>query len=87
MVSTASEPVRFIKDNFSVQLQEPRHQQASRWQTQWQEACTERGPCHSGSRHDGSTALTISVEDIAAVKALADRIGAEKVQAQAKVLA
>jgi hypothetical protein len=36
---------------------------------------------------NGSTALTISVEDIAAVKALADRIGAEKVQALAKVLA
>jgi hypothetical protein len=36
---------------------------------------------------NSSTVLAISVEDIAAVKALADRIGAEKVQALAKVLA
>jgi len=36
---------------------------------------------------NGSTALAISVEDIAAVKALADRIGAEKVKELAQVLA
>jgi hypothetical protein len=36
---------------------------------------------------NGSKAGAISLEDIAAVKALADRIGAEKVQRLAKVLA
>jgi hypothetical protein len=66
-----------------VQLQEPGHQQqASLWQTQGQQAWKKACYCAA----NGSTTLSISVEDIAAVKALADRIGAEKVQALAKVL-